>query len=161
MLGVGSIGNRKVGGVWRLLSRSPPRGDRRVIVVASLGDDRERFAARSTTPLPTGQVPRLVAAVALRLDDLHVTIIVIDDRIPPEHQLPYQTRLEKLVVSESAKWQLIGPYPQTKEGIVFPNSLHVYARRPLASLAMAAPTIRPPRRGGSRLSGPIGGYPSR
>jgi Dolichyl-phosphate-mannose-protein mannosyltransferase len=82
------------------------------------------------------------AKLSKLLDDLHVTIIVIDDRIPPEHQLPYQTRLKKLVASESDKWELTGLYPQTKGGIVFPNSLHVYARRPIASLAIVPPTIR-------------------
>jgi hypothetical protein len=33
-------------------------------------------------------------------------------------------------------------YPQTQEGVLFPNYLHVYARRPVASLAIAAPAIR-------------------
>ena len=71
-----------------------------------------------------------------------VTIIVIDDQIPPNQQRPYQDRLRKLVASEGEQWELIGSYPQIQDGIVFPNSLHVYARRPVASLAVAAPAIR-------------------
>jgi alpha-beta hydrolase superfamily lysophospholipase len=76
------------------------------------------------------------------LDDIPVTIIVIDDRIPPNHQRPYQDRLRKLVAGEGEQRELIGSYAQTEGGIVFPNSLHVYARRPVASLALAAPAIR-------------------
>lgn len=82
------------------------------------------------------------AKLAKVLDDFHVTIIVIDDLIPPDLRLPYQTRLKKLVASEGEEWELIGSYPQTQGGIVFPNSLHVYARRPIASLAVAAPKMR-------------------
>ena len=76
------------------------------------------------------------------LDDIPVTIIVIDDQIPPAQHRPYQDRLRKLVVSENDRWELIGSYPQTSGETVFPNSLHVYARRPVASLRIAAPTIR-------------------
>jgi 4-amino-4-deoxy-L-arabinose transferase-like glycosyltransferase len=76
------------------------------------------------------------------LDDLPVTIIVIDDRVPPDEQLPYHDRLKKLVASEAETWKLIGTYPQTQGGTSFANSLHVYARRPIASLAVAGPTIR-------------------
>jgi hypothetical protein len=82
------------------------------------------------------------AKLAGLLEDIPVTIIVIDDRIPPNQQRPYQDRLIKLVAGEGEQWELIGSYPQTKGGIVFPNSLHVYARRPVASLAVAAPAIR-------------------
>jgi len=81
------------------------------------------------------------AKLAGLLDDIPVTIIVIDDRIPPNQQRPYQDRLRKLVAGEGEQWELIGSYPQTEGGIVFPNSLHVYARRPVASLAIAAPAI--------------------
>ena len=76
------------------------------------------------------------------LDDIPVTIIVIDDQIPPDLHFPYQDRLRKLVASEGDKWELIGSYPQTKGGIAFPNSLHVFARRPVASLSIAAPVIQ-------------------
>jgi hypothetical protein len=76
------------------------------------------------------------------LDDIPITIIVIDDQIPPAVHRPYQDRLRKLVASEGDKWEHIGSYSQIQGGIVFPNSLHVYARRPVASLAVAAPTIR-------------------
>jgi hypothetical protein len=81
------------------------------------------------------------AKLAGLLDDIPVTIIVIDDQIPLDHHRPYQDRLRKLVDSED-NWELIGSYPQTLGGIVFPNSLHVYARRPVASLSIAAPAIR-------------------
>ena len=81
------------------------------------------------------------AKLAGLLDDMPITIVVIDDRIPPNQQRPYQDRLRKLVAGEGEQWELIGSYPQTEGGIVFPNSLHVYARRPVASLAIAAPAI--------------------
>ena len=71
-----------------------------------------------------------------------VTIIVIDDRVPSDQQRPYHDRLKKLVASEGDKWELMGSYSQTQDGIMFANSLHVYARRPVASLTIAAPAIR-------------------
>jgi hypothetical protein len=76
------------------------------------------------------------------LDDLSVTVIVIDDQIPPDMHLPYQDRLRNLVSSEGGKWEPIGSYDQTRGGFGFPNSLHVYARRPISSLTVAAPAIR-------------------
>lgn len=79
------------------------------------------------------------AKLARLLDDMRVTLIVIDDSVPPRDQRPYHARLQKLVASESETWKLIGSYPQTEDGIVLPNSLHVYARRPVATLAVAAP----------------------
>jgi hypothetical protein len=82
------------------------------------------------------------AKLAELLDDLSVTIIVIDDKIPPSQHRPYQDRLRELVASENDKWQRVRAYPQTQGGVVFPNSLHVYARRPVASLSIAAPAIR-------------------
>jgi Dolichyl-phosphate-mannose-protein mannosyltransferase len=81
------------------------------------------------------------AKLARLLDDMRVTLIVIDDSLPPRDQRPYHARLKKLVTSDSETWQLIGSYPQTEDGIVLPNSLHVYARRPVASLAVAAPAF--------------------
>jgi 4-amino-4-deoxy-L-arabinose transferase-like glycosyltransferase len=82
------------------------------------------------------------AKLARLLDDLPVSIIVIDDDIPPDQQRPYQLRLEKLMVTDSKKWELVGSYPQIQGGVLLPNSLHVYARRPIASLATAPPSIR-------------------
>jgi hypothetical protein len=82
------------------------------------------------------------AKLARLLDDMSITIIVIDDQIPPNQQRPYQDRLRKLVAGESEHWEPIGSFPQTQGGIVFPASLHVYARRPVASLATTAPAIR-------------------
>jgi hypothetical protein len=79
--------------------------------------------------------------LATLLDELSVTVIVIDDKIPPGAHRPYQDRLRELVANENDKWQPIGAYPQTQGGVVFPNSLHVYARRPLAALSMAVPAI--------------------
>jgi hypothetical protein len=81
------------------------------------------------------------AKLADLLDDLRVTIIVVDDRVPPGERRPYQARLAKLVVSDRETWKLIGSYPQTLDGVEFPSSLQVYAWRPIASLAVAAPAI--------------------
>ena len=80
--------------------------------------------------------------LAALLDDIPVTIIVIDDRVPPDQQRLYHDRLRKLVGGESDTWELIGSYPQTQDGIAFANSLHVYARRPVVSLSLAPPAIR-------------------
>jgi hypothetical protein len=82
------------------------------------------------------------AKLAALLDDMPVTIIVIDDQIPPDLHRPYQNRLRELLASEGGKWEPIGSYPQTEGGISLANSLHVYARRPVASLAIAAPLIQ-------------------
>jgi Dolichyl-phosphate-mannose-protein mannosyltransferase len=81
------------------------------------------------------------AKLAKLLDDMRVTIIVIDDSVAPKDRLPYHARLKNLVANENETWELIGSYPQIKDGVVFPNSLHVYARRPVASLAAAAPAF--------------------
>jgi len=81
------------------------------------------------------------AKLAGLLDDIPVTIIVIDDQIPSDFHRPYQDRL-KLVASDAKKWEAIGSYPQTRNGTVLANSLHVYARRPVASLSIAPPAIR-------------------
>jgi hypothetical protein len=82
------------------------------------------------------------AKLASLLDEIPVTIVVIDDRVPPAEHRPYQDRLRKLVASESDRWEPIGSYPQTQGGLAFTNSLHVYARRPVSSLAIAATAIR-------------------
>jgi hypothetical protein len=76
------------------------------------------------------------AKLAGLLDDIHVMIVVIDDRVPEGEQRPYQDRLRKLVASEGYRWEPLGSYPQTQGGIVFANSFHVYARRPLVSLTV-------------------------
>jgi 4-amino-4-deoxy-L-arabinose transferase-like glycosyltransferase/PII-like signaling protein len=82
------------------------------------------------------------AKLAQLLDDLPVTIIVIDDRVPSEQRRPYHDRLQELVTSESDRWEPIGSYPQMQDGIEFANSLRVYARRPVASLAIDPPAIQ-------------------
>lgn len=82
------------------------------------------------------------AKLAELLDDMPVTIIVIDDRVPPNQHRPYHDRLKQLVTSEDDRWELIGSYPQMQDGIVFANSLHVYARRPVASLTSDPPAIQ-------------------
>jgi hypothetical protein len=50
--------------------------------------------------------------------------------------------VRKLVASEGERWKLLGSYPQTQSGIVFANSLHVYAGRPVGSLSIPAPILR-------------------
>jgi 4-amino-4-deoxy-L-arabinose transferase-like glycosyltransferase len=80
--------------------------------------------------------------LAALLDEMPVTIIVIDDRVPPEQQRPYQDRLKQLVVGESGTWEFVGSYPQAQNGILYVNSLHVYARHPIASLILAPPALR-------------------
>lgn len=64
------------------------------------------------------------------LNEIPVTIVVIDDLIPSTYQLPYQARLSKLVASEPKQWALLGSYDQVQEGIAYPHSLHVYVRAP-------------------------------
>jgi Dolichyl-phosphate-mannose-protein mannosyltransferase len=81
------------------------------------------------------------AKLAALLDEIPVTIVVIDDRVPYEQQRPYHDRLRKLVASEGERWEFLGSYPQTQNGIVFANSLHVYARRPVGSLSIPEPII--------------------
>jgi 4-amino-4-deoxy-L-arabinose transferase-like glycosyltransferase len=76
------------------------------------------------------------------LDQIPVNIIVIDDQVSPGYRLPYQDRLRKLVTSDSNQWAPIGSYPETREGIAFANCLHVYARRPVAALAVGPPKIQ-------------------
>jgi hypothetical protein len=80
--------------------------------------------------------------LAALLDEIPVTIVVIDDQIPSNYQWPYHERLRKLVASEGDRWEPIGSYPETQEGIFFENSLHVYARRPVAALTRGPPAIQ-------------------
>jgi hypothetical protein len=54
---------------------------------------------------------------------------------------PYQNRLNALVTDESQRWALIGSYPQVDGGVTYPNSLHVYARQPIADLRAGAPKV--------------------
>jgi hypothetical protein len=75
------------------------------------------------------------------LDQMHVTLIVVDDSVPPAEQRSYQQRLQKLVADQNEPWELIGSYPQTVGGNKLPNSLHVYAHRPVAALAAASPVL--------------------
>ena len=79
--------------------------------------------------------------LAKLLDDLRVTIIVIDTSVSPTEEWPYRARLQNLVAGQSKTWKLVGSFPQTEDGILLPNSLRVYARRPIASLAVAAPAF--------------------
>jgi hypothetical protein len=135
--------------VW--LISSYPAGEVCSVAAVALQEARpQSYVLRARTILGGGDfywnnmqdrfdTPKKLAAL---LDDIPVTIIVIDDQIPPERHRPYQDRLRKLVASEGDKWELMGSYPQTVGGTVFPNSLHVYARRPVASLGIAAPAIR-------------------
>jgi hypothetical protein len=135
--------------VWLISSGSTGEGC--LVAAVALQETRPKsYVLRGKTILADGDwfwsstqdrfdTPAKLAGV---LDDISVTIIVIDNRIPPNQQRPYQDRLKELVASESEQWEPIGSYPQAQGGIVFPNSLHVYARRPVASLAVAAPAIR-------------------
>jgi hypothetical protein len=135
--------------VWLISSGSTGEGG--LVAGVALGEPRpNNYVLRGKTILAGGSwlwnntrdrfdTPAKLAGL---LDDIPVTIIVIDDRIPPDQQRPYQDRLRKLVADEGEQWEPIASYPQTQGGIVFPNSLHVYARRPLASLAISAPAIR-------------------
>lgn len=90
-------------------------------------DTRDRF----DTP---AKLARLLARIP-------VTVVVIDDVIPRVDRRPYQARLAKLLADEPDRWKLIGSYPQIQHGKFYPDSLHVYARRPVASLAAAPPAI--------------------
>jgi hypothetical protein len=139
----------KVPQVWLISSDSGGEGS--LVAAVALEETRpDSYVLRAMTILGGGDMfwhnmqdrfdtPKKLATL---LDDIPVTIIVIDDQIPPERHRPYQDRLRKLVAGEGDKWELIGSYPQTLGGTVFPNSLHVYARRPVASLGIAAPAIR-------------------
>jgi hypothetical protein len=135
--------------VWLISSGSTGEGG--LVAAVALQEVRPNsYVLRASTILAGGSwfwinmqdrfdTPAKLAGV---LDDMPVTIIVIDDQIPPNERSPYQDRLRKLVASEGEQWEPIGSFAQTQDGIVFPNSLHVYARRPIASLAIAAPAIR-------------------
>jgi dolichyl-phosphate-mannose-protein mannosyltransferase len=80
--------------------------------------------------------------LAALLDEIPVTLIVIDDQVPLDKHYPYHDRLRKLVARESDRWELIGSYPETSGGNFFENALHVYARRPVATLALGPPAVR-------------------
>jgi hypothetical protein len=90
-------------------------------------DTQDRF----TTP----------ATMAKLLEQMHVTLVVLDASVSSAQRLPYQQHLRKLLADDSEAWELIGSYPQTVDGDVLPNSLHVYAHRPVAALAAAAPVM--------------------
>jgi Dolichyl-phosphate-mannose-protein mannosyltransferase len=80
------------------------------------------------------------AKLAALLDELPVTMIVLDDNIPLNWHRPYQDRLGQLVADDK-EWKLIGSYAQIRDGIRFPNSLHLYARRPVLSPSTPVPMI--------------------
>ena len=134
--------------VWLVSSGSTGEGC--LVAAVALQEGRPKsFVLRGKTILAGGDwlwsntedrfdTPAKLAAL---LDEIPVTIVVIDDRVPPEQQRPYHDRLKKLVANEGERWKLLGSYPQTENGIVFANSLHVYARRPVGSLSIAGPII--------------------
>jgi hypothetical protein len=135
--------------VW--LISSGPNGESLLVAAVAFQEPRPNsYVLRGKTLLAGGdwfwrnQEDRFntPAKLAALLDDLSVGIIVIDDQIPPDLNRPYQDRLKQLVASEDDKWEPIGSYSQTQAGIVLPNSLHIYARRPVVSLAIAAPAMR-------------------
>jgi hypothetical protein len=135
--------------VWLISSDAPGEGC--LVAAVALREARsDSYVLRGKTILAGGdwnwrntedrfETP---AKLARLLDEIPVTIIVIDDQIAPSYRRPYQDTLRKLVVSESNEWELVGSYPQIRSGIVFSNSLHVFARRPVASLTIAAPAIQ-------------------
>ena len=138
----------KVPQIWLVSSDSTGEGC--LVAALALGEPRPgSYVLRGKTILAGGDwfwrntedrfdTPQKLAAL---LDELSVTIIVIDDRVAPDQQRPYHERLKKLVAGRGERWELIGSYPQTRDGMVLANSLHVYARRPVASLSIAAPVI--------------------
>lgn len=81
------------------------------------------------------------AKLSALLDQIPVTVVVIDDLIPTVEKRPYQNRLKALVADEPQRWALVGSYPQVDGGVTYPNSLHVYARQPIADLRGAAPQV--------------------
>ena len=85
------------------------------------------------------------AKLSALIDEIPVTIVVIDDLIPAAEKRPYQDRLKKLVASEPEQWAVVGSYPQVDGGVTYPNTLHVYARQPLADRRVAPPTVDLPR----------------
>jgi hypothetical protein len=138
----------KVPQIWLVSSDSTGEGC--LVAALALGEPRPgSYVLRGKTILAGGDwfwrntedrfdTPQKLAAL---LDELSVTIIVIDDWVAPDQQRPYHERLKKLVAGRGERWELIGSYPQTRDGMVLANSLHVYARRPVASLSVAAPVI--------------------
>lgn len=73
--------------------------------------------------------------LATLLDDIPVSLVVIDDRIPSLEVRPYQQRLKNLLASEPNTWKLIGSYSQVRGGLRSADSLHVYARQPVDKLS--------------------------
>jgi hypothetical protein len=134
--------------IW--LVSSDATGEGCLVAALALGEPRPgSYVLRGKTILAGGDwfwrntedrfdTPEKLAAL---LDELSVTIIVIDDQVAPDQQRPYHERLKKLVTGRGDRWELIGSYPQTRGGMVVAKSLHVYARRPVASLSIAAPVI--------------------
>jgi hypothetical protein len=134
--------------IW--LVSSDATGEGCLVAALALGEPRPRgYVLRGKTILAGGDwfwrntedrfdTPEKLAAL---LDELSVTIIVIDDQVAPDQQRPYHERLKKLVAGRGDRWELIGSYPQTRGGMVVAKSLNVYARRPVASLSEAAPVI--------------------
>ena len=138
----------KVPQIW--LVSSDATGEGCLVAALALGEPRpDGYVLRGKTILAGGDwfwrntedrfdTPEKLAAL---LDELSITIVVIDDQVAPDQQRPYHKRLKELVAGRGDRWELIGSYPQTRDGMVVANSLHVYARRPVASLSVAAPVI--------------------
>jgi hypothetical protein len=135
--------------IW--LVSSDAAGEGCLVAAVALGEPRRpgSYVLRGKTILAGGDwfwrntedrfdTPEKLAAL---LDDLSVTIVVIDDQVAADQQRPYHERLKGLGARRGDRWELIGSYPQTRDGMVVANSLHVYARRPVASLSVAAPVI--------------------
>lgn len=67
------------------------------------------------------------AELARILDDLHVSIIVIDYSVPPEERHAYYPALEVLMADKS-NWKE-ETFPFTRFGKLYKDALHVYIRR--------------------------------
>jgi hypothetical protein len=78
--------------------------------------------------------------LAALLDELPVTIIVIDNKIASNWHRPYQDRLTELI-TDGEKWKLVGSFPQERDGVAFPESLRLYARRPVTTLSTTVAKI--------------------
>jgi hypothetical protein len=138
--------------VWLVSASSTGEGSL-VAAVALQENQRASYVLRARTLLAGGDwlwnntedrfdTPAKLAGL---LDEIPVTIVVVDDLVPAVEKRPYQDRLKTLVAGEPGRWALIGSYPQVDGGVAYPNSLHVYARQPLADRRLAAPAVDLPR----------------
>lgn len=140
--------------IW--LVSSGASGEGSLVASVALEDkDRANYVVRAKTVLAGGDwlwnntedrfnTPAKLEAL---LNEIPVTVIVLDDLIPNVDKLPYQARLSKLVADEPSQWQLIGSYAETQDGVSHPDALHVYVRKPIAALRT------PPKINLNRLKG--------